>query len=52
MWDDFINTIKTLAAESGFANITLLHLVLIILALFFLYLAIAKKYEPLLLVPI
>ncbi|NLG88534.1 MAG: sodium ion-translocating decarboxylase subunit beta [Clostridiaceae bacterium] len=52
MWDDFINAIKTLAAESGFANITLLHLILIAIALFFLYLAIAKKYEPLLLVPI
>jgi sodium ion-translocating decarboxylase beta subunit len=52
MWYDFTNAIKALAAESGFANITLLHLIMIVLALFFLYLAIAKKYEPLLLVPI
>jgi len=52
MWYDFINAVERLAADSGFANITLLHLILIAIALFFLYLAIAKKYEPLLLVPI
>jgi sodium ion-translocating decarboxylase beta subunit len=52
MWYDFTNAIKALAADSGFANITLLHFIMIALALFFLYLAIAKKYEPLLLVPI
>jgi len=52
MWNDFINAVKSLAADSGFANITLLHIILILISLFFLYLAIAKKYEPLLLVPI
>jgi len=52
MWNDFISAVEKLAADSGFANISLLHIILIVLALFFLYLAIAKKYEPLLLVPI
>lgn len=52
MWYDFVNAVERLVADSGFANITLLHFILIVIALFFLYLAIAKKYEPLLLVPI
>ena len=37
---------------TAFANFTLGHLVMIIVALIFLYLAIAKDYEPMLLVPI
>jgi oxaloacetate decarboxylase beta subunit len=37
---------------TAFANFTLGHLIMIIIALIFLYLAIAKDYEPLLLVPI
>ena len=37
---------------TAFANFTLGHLIMIIVALIFLYLAIAKDYEPLLLVPI
>lgn len=52
MWQDFINAISDLIQESGFANLTPLHLVMILIACVFLYLAIAKKYEPLLLVPI
>ncbi|MBI9072412.1 MAG: sodium ion-translocating decarboxylase subunit beta [Melioribacteraceae bacterium] len=37
---------------TGFANVTLGHIVMIIIAGIFIYLAIAKEYEPLLLVPI
>lgn len=52
MLNEFWNAIKQLALESGFANMTWLHLVMIAIACFFLYLAIVRKYEPLLLVPI
>lgn len=52
MWNDFIFAIKELALESGFAKITLLHFILIVIACVFIYLAIARKYEPLLLLPI
>ena len=37
---------------TGYAHITLEQLIMIFIACFLLYLAIAKKYEPLLLVPI
>ncbi len=37
---------------TGFANITIGHLIMIVIALIFIYLAIAKEYEPLLLIPI
>ncbi|PKL84861.1 MAG: glutaconyl-CoA decarboxylase subunit beta [Ignavibacteriae bacterium HGW-Ignavibacteriae-1] len=37
---------------SGFANVTWGHLIMILVGLIFIYLAIAKDYEPLLLVPI
>lgn len=37
---------------TGFANVTIGHLVMITIALIFIYLAIAKEYEPLLLIPI
>ena len=37
---------------TGFYNVTLGHIIMILVAFFFLYLAIKKKYEPLLLVPI
>ncbi|MBZ0198744.1 MAG: sodium ion-translocating decarboxylase subunit beta, partial [Ignavibacteriaceae bacterium] len=37
---------------TGFANVTLGHLIMITIGLVFIYLAIAKDYEPLLLVPI
>lgn len=52
MWQDFTSAISKLASESGFANMTALHLVMIAIALVFLYLAIVRNYEPLLLVPI
>lgn len=37
---------------TGFANVTWGHLAMIVVGLFFIYLAIAKKYEPMLLLPI
>ena len=37
---------------TGFANLTAGHLVMITVGIIFIYLAIAKEYEPLLLVPI
>lgn len=37
---------------TGFANVTIGHIVMIIIGLIFIYLAIKKDYEPLLLVPI
>jgi carboxybiotin decarboxylase len=40
------------ATATGFANMTLQGAVMMVIALFLLYLGIAKKYEPLLLVPI
>ncbi|NMB41477.1 MAG: sodium ion-translocating decarboxylase subunit beta [Firmicutes bacterium] len=39
-------------STTGFANLTIPHIIMIIIALFLLYLGIEKKYEPLLLVPI
>jgi carboxybiotin decarboxylase len=37
---------------SGFANLTIGHIVMILVGLIFIYLAITKEYEPLLLIPI
>jgi sodium ion-translocating decarboxylase beta subunit len=48
----FIETLKKLWQDSGFANMTWQQGVMIGLACFLLYLAIAKEYEPLLLVTI
>jgi len=50
--DNFITSIKDLLIESGFANGTWLHYVLILVSFVLMYLAIVKKYEPLLLLPI
>ena len=41
-----------LISSTGFANLTIQHLLMIVIALVLLYLGIFKKYEPLLLVPI
>lgn len=46
------NTLENLAGQTAFATMTWGHVVMIVVALFFLYLAVAKGYEPLLLVPI
>lgn len=45
-------TMMNLAAQTGFAFLKPGNFIMILVALFFLYLAIAKEYEPLLLVPI
>ena len=44
--------ISTFLTYTGFANITGGHLAMIVVGLFFLYMGIAKKWEPMLLVPI
>ncbi len=50
--EQFISTIKELLYSSGYANMHWLNLVLIGVSCFFIYLAIARQYEPLLLLPI
>ncbi|MBH1942395.1 sodium ion-translocating decarboxylase subunit beta [Mobilitalea sibirica] len=50
--DYIINTLSNLVEKSGFANITYKNGIMILVACIFLYLAIRKQYEPLLLVPI
>lgn len=52
MLETFWETLKTLAVKSAFANITWQQGVMILLAFFLMYLAIVKKFEPLLLLPI
>ena len=52
MFSDFVNTIKGLISDSGFVKGDPLQYVMILIACFLIYLAIAKKYEPLLLLPI
>lgn len=47
-----VETITNLAAQTGFAFLKPGNFIMILVALVFLYLAIAKGYEPLLLVPI
>lgn len=47
-----LDTLSNLVQQTGFANLTWGNYVMIAVALVFLYLAIAKDYEPLLLVPI
>ena len=47
-----VQTISNLAGQTGFAFLTPGNYVMIVVALIFLYLAIVKEYEPLLLVPI
>lgn len=48
----FIEAIKTLIQDSGFAALTWQSGVMILLSLILIYLAIVKKFEPLLLLPI
>ncbi|MCA9787270.1 MAG: sodium ion-translocating decarboxylase subunit beta, partial [Candidatus Cloacimonetes bacterium] len=47
-----MNGLDTFWRFTGFANLTPGHVVMILVGLTFLYLAIKKDYEPLLLVPI
>lgn len=48
----FTDTIKDLAVTSGFANLGWQDLLMILISFVFMYLAIAKQFEPLLLLPI
>ncbi len=45
-------TLSNLLGQTAFANLTIGNLAMVAVACFFLYLAIAKEYEPLLLLPI
>lgn len=48
----FADILKNLALQTGFATLTWKHYIMILVACFFMYLAIVKGFEPLLLVPI
>jgi len=48
----FLETLADLGRTSGFANLDWTNIVMIIISFIFMYLAIAKKFEPLLLLPI
>jgi len=48
----FIDAIKTILADSGFAALTWQQCIMIIVSFVLIYLAIVKKFEPLLLLPI
>ena len=50
--DNILEILQNLAGQTGFANLTWGNYLMIAVALIFLYLAIARGYEPLLLVPI
>ncbi len=50
--DFIIENLQTFFGFTGFANATSGHLIMIVVGLIFLYLGIAKKFEPMLLVPI
>ncbi|MBT9152265.1 MAG: Glutaconyl-CoA decarboxylase subunit beta [Firmicutes bacterium] len=52
MLQEIIAILIDLWGTTGFANMTQRHLIMIFIACFFLYLALVKEYEPLLLVPI
>ena len=49
---DILGTLSNLGAQTAFFSLTWGNYIMIVVALVFLYLAIAKDYEPLLLVPI
>ena len=49
---DFVSSISKLWGESGFASLDIPHLIMIAVACLLVYLAIVKKFEPLLLLPI
>ena len=46
------DTLSNLVSQTAFMNLTVGNLIMILVAFIFLYLAIAKGFEPLLLVPI
>ena len=50
--DGFIKALVSVWTDSGFASLTIENIIMILVGLVLLYLAIAKEYEPLLLLPI
>ena len=50
--DGFMRALVSVWTDSGFAALTWQNMVMILVGLILLYLAIAKQYEPLLLLPI
>ena len=50
--DGFIRALVSVWTDSGFASLTIENIIMILVGLVLLYLAIAKDYEPLLLLPI
>lgn len=52
MFSEMFETISELIQKSGFATITIKQIIMLLISCGLLYLAIAKKYEPLLLLPI
>ena len=52
-WDQVLELIKSiLLTQTGIPNLDIGQVIMILISFFFLYLAVAKEYEPLLLVPI
>jgi sodium ion-translocating decarboxylase beta subunit len=52
-WDQVLELIKSiLLTQTGIPNLNMGQVIMILISFFFLYLAVAKEYEPLLLVPI
>ena len=52
-WNDFIDVLmEILTTQTGFFALDYKMVVMWIIGFFFIYLAVAKKYEPLLLLPI
>ena len=53
---EFINFLSQNLADfwtyTGFANATVGHVIMLLVGLFFIYLAVAKEFEPMLLIPI
>jgi oxaloacetate decarboxylase beta subunit len=52
MWSFLIDHLQKFLEYTSFGNFTIGHLIMILIGLAFIYLAIAKEYEPMLLVPI
>ena len=50
--DGFMRALVSVWTDSGFAALTIENVIMILVGLVLLYLAIAKEYEPLLLMPI
>jgi oxaloacetate decarboxylase beta subunit len=49
---DFITTLENLWNSTGFLGMDIPHLIMIVIACVLIYLAIRRKFEPLLLLPI